>query len=280
MINVMGKFSKTLRALLEISRNPSLLNLVLSDNRYWSNYVHQKFGPNPDLPLIQLNDLIPELTDDLEVITSFDGGCLPTDLSLLKALCRKSPESRYFEIGTWRGESVANVSNIAAECLTLDLTEEEMIRKKFSDSHRNRIGALPEGIAHLTHLKGDSMKIDFAVLNQQFDVIFIDGDHRYHYVKNDTKNVFRHLVHDRSIVVWHDYFYSPGLLRFEVLAGILDGVPEQYKQYLYCVSSSKCAIFIREPILSREPHPAAMYEETFRVTLKYNKAPIPHTVKQ
>jgi len=66
--------------------------------------------------------------------------------------------------------------------------------------------------------------------NDTFDVLFIDGDHRYDYVKNDTAKVFRHLVHNKSIVLWHDYAYSPGQVRYEVLAGILDGVPETYRQ--------------------------------------------------
>jgi predicted O-methyltransferase YrrM len=239
----MGKITKLIRSVREIIRNPRLLNLVLSDNSVWEKNVLRKFGLNAALPLIPLEELIPEFNETREVLTGFDGGCLPADIALLKALCRKFPVCSYFEIGTWHGESVRNVSTVAADCYTLDLTNEEISRKNFPDDYQQMIGNLSEGIANVKHLKGDSMNFDFSSLDRKFDLIFIDGDHRYDFVRNDTVMVFRHLVHDKSIVVWHDYAYSPGQVRYEVLAGILDGVPKTFRQCLYQVSGTKCAVF-------------------------------------
>ena len=267
----MGKISKLIRAVLEIIRNPGLLNLVLSDDSYWAKSMLHKFGLNPDLPVIPLDEVIPEFNKTLDVLTSFDGGCLPTDIALLKALCMKFPECSYFEIGTWRGESVKNVSGVAAECYTLDLTGEEFSRKKFPESYQHMIGNLSEGTVNVTHLKGDSIYFDFSSLNRKFDVIFIDGDHRYEYVKNDTMKVFRHLIHDKSIVVWHDYAYSPGRVRHEVLAGILDGIPDFYRQNLFQVSGSKCAVFTRENPNPEKLKEKEIYENWFRVTLEWQK---------
>ena len=82
--------------------------------------------------------------------------------------------------------------------------------------------------------------------HEKFDLIFIDGDHHYEYVKSDTQKVFEHLLHDQSIVVWHDYGYDPEKFRPEVLAGILDGIPVDFRKNLYHVSNTMCAIFIRD----------------------------------
>lgn len=90
------------------------------------------------------------------------------------------------------------------------------------------------------------MTYDFKSLHKKFDLIFIDGDHRYEYVKNDTQKVFEHLMHEQTIVVWHDYAYNPEKFRPEVLAGILDGIPVEFRKNLYHVSNTMCAIFIKK----------------------------------
>ena len=83
----------------------------------------------------------------------------------------------------------------------------------------------------------------FHGLGQKFDLIFIDGDHHYDCVKSDTINVFRHLVHEKSIVVWHDYGFHPDQVRFEVLAAILDGIGQERRDLVYHVAHTKCAIY-------------------------------------
>ena len=87
------------------------------------------------------------------------------------------------------------------------------------------------------------MTYDFGALNKRFDLIFIDGNHKYNFVKNDTQKVFKHLTHKDSIVVWHDYALHPEKARYDVLAGILDGLPKDYQDNLYHVSNSLCAIY-------------------------------------
>ena len=264
--DIMGKTSKLIRAVVEIIRNPWLLNLVLADNSLWLKFVLRKFGPNPEFPVIHPDDVISDFTHTFDVLTSFDGGCIPADLALLKALCRKFPECSYFEVGTWRGESVKNVSGVAAVCYTLDLTKEDISRRKLPDSYHQTIGNLSKGTGNITYIRRDSMKFDFSSLKRKFDVVFIDGDHRHEYVRNDTAKVFRHMVHDKSIVVWHDYAFSPGKVRYEVLAGILEGIPEEYRKSIYQVSGTKCALFTREKIDPDTFRTTAIHENLFRVT--------------
>jgi len=176
-------------------------------------------------------------------MTFLDGGSLPTDLMLLASLAETIPDCRYFEIGTWRGESVSALADRVKSAHTLCLTDEEMrnlgMHERTIESHM----IFSKGIKNVIQLRGDSRSFDFSSLNQKFDLIFIDGDHHYDFVKSDTRNVFAHLTHENSVVVWHDYGFHPDLVRFEVLAAILDGVCPDRRDRIYHVAHTKCAIY-------------------------------------
>src|SRR5690606_41176729 len=58
---------------------------------------------------------------------------------------------------------------------------------------------------------------------------------------SDTENVFKHLIHENSIIVWHDYAYNPEKVRFEVMQGILDGIPKKFHSNIYHVANTMCA---------------------------------------
>ena len=139
--------------------------------------------------------------------------------------------------------------------------------KKYADLH----GFFSLDKENITHLFGDSTSYDFSQLNKKFDVIFIDGDHTYKYVKNDTEKVFKHLVKENSIVVWHDYANNPEEIRPEVLVGILDGIPNACIDNLYHVSNTLCAIYINKKIDSTNLNPPVKPEKVFTVSSKARK---------
>ena len=140
-------------------------------------------------------------------------------------------------------KALPNVADCATECYALDLSPEELRKRGLSEAHIELLGFFSKDRSNITHLHGDSTTFDFAGLHKKFDVIFIDGDHHYDFVLNDTKKVFQHLIHDQSVVVWHDYAYHPEKVRFEVLSAILDGTPVEFHQHLYQVSNTMSAIF-------------------------------------
>lgn len=74
-------------------------------------------------------------------------------------------------------------------------------------------------------------------------MIFIDGDHRYEAVRTDTRRVFEHLVNEQTVVVWHDASQQPGQPRWEVLAGILAGLPANRPGQLAQVENTLCAVY-------------------------------------
>ena len=239
----MSKIGKALKALWWIARNPVLLNRVLSDEDTWQHYVERKYGLPGGLPLITMDQLVEPDQCSLGPMTFLVGGSLPTDMMLLAGLAEGIRDCRYFEIGTWRGESVATISSRAHSCHTLCLTDEELralgMNKVYIDTHR----LFSRDLDNVIQLRGDSRTFDFASLDQKFDLVFIDGDHHRDSIVSDTRNVFKHLVHDQSIVVWHDYGFHPDKVRFEVMAAILDAVGEERTGMVYHVGHTKCAIF-------------------------------------
>jgi predicted O-methyltransferase YrrM len=200
------------------------------------------------LPLLDIRILFPSLTETLDFFAVLDGGSLPTDIALLKQLSKTFDNCTYFEIGTWRGESAVNVAGNCSECYTLNLSREELISMGLNEKYADMHGFFSKSYENIKHLTGNSMNFDFQSLNKKFDLIFIDGDHHYDFVKNDTEKVFGHLIHENSIIVWHDYAFNPEKPRHEVMAAILDGTPPEYHKFLYHVSNTLCAVFMRKEL--------------------------------
>ncbi len=261
----MSKLRKAIKAISAIIKKPSLLNLVFYDDQAWGDRVEKEHNMKPSLPVVDIQNFLTEGTETLETFAFLGGGSLPTDLILLKSLSKKIPNCQYFEIGTWRGESVVNVADTGASCYTLNLSNAELKALNIPDSYADLHGFFSLKKENVNYLYGNSMDYDFAGLNKKFDLIFIDGDHHYDFVKNDTKKVFEHLVHEKSIVVWHDYAYSPEKIRPEILLGILDGIPPEFKKNLYHVSNTMCAIFTRQPLESFPIDIPTVPDKKFRV---------------
>jgi predicted O-methyltransferase YrrM len=268
---VMQKIRKTLKALAAILRNPWLLNHVLASDEVWKAFLHEHHFPENGLPVVELDTLFPGFSETLETFAFLDGGSLPTDIALLKKAASTFSGCRYFEIGTWRGESVANVADVAANCVSLNLSKQEMVKNGLSQQYAALHGFFSQKRKNITHLEGNSLTFDFATLGQPFDLIFIDGNHHYEYVKNDTEKVFAHLVHDKSIVVWHDYAYHPEKVRPEVYAAIMEGTPMEKRKFLVHVANTMCAVYWPEKVETHPLETPAVPRLNFKVDLKAEK---------
>jgi predicted O-methyltransferase YrrM len=246
----MSKLSKLARALGLLVRKPYLLNKILEDENENKSLVIQKYELPHGLPEINLKDLVKQNEVEVSPFCFLDGGSLPTDLLLLKALASSQADCNYFEIGTWLGESVANVATVAKECYTLNLSNEELRRIGVQEEAIKLQRYLSKDLKNVTHISANSLTYDFTSLNKKFDLVFIDGDHRYDAVKSDTRNCFTHLRHDKTIFVWHDYKTAPNAPRWEVMLGIMDAIPKEFHKHLYGVSNTLSAIYYPFPINS------------------------------
>jgi predicted O-methyltransferase YrrM len=267
----MSKITKAFRALALIIRNPWLLNKVLEADQYWKNEVTRKYRFHYGLPVLKADELLGDFTETIDPFAFLDGGSLPTDLALLKKLARQILHCRYFEIGTWRGESVANVASVAETCYTLNLSDEEMRKMGLNQRYIDLHGYFSKNIPNIKHIHGNTLSFDFQTLKKKFDLIFIDGDHRYELVKNDTQKVFSHLTHDKSIVVWHDYARNPETVRYEVLAGILDGSPKAAHPHIFHIANTLCAVYLPGKTGGERLDPPVEPAGSFKVDISFNK---------
>jgi predicted O-methyltransferase YrrM len=267
----MNKLSKLIRAFSLILKQPSLLNKVLDDSNVHQTAVIEKHGLSNGLAVININSLLPGFNETIDPFCYLDGGSTPIDLALLKGLARKKHDCEYFEIGTWRGESAANVASVANHCTTLNLSDIEMkemgLDKKYIDLHR----FFSKDLKNITHLQGNSKTFNFKNLEKKFDLVFIDGDHHYESVMNDTKNAFKLLKDERSVIVWHDYGTNPNDIRWDVLRGILDGTPDDKKSKLYRVSNTLCAIYTNQDLQSYQQERIETPDKSFVISIVSRK---------
>jgi predicted O-methyltransferase YrrM len=139
------------------------------------------------------------------------------ELSCLLAIAKHVKPRRVLEIGTFDGNTALNLAaNTDADVVTLDLppdfdptaqaragstqainnmtAREELGRQLRGHSYGSRV----------TQVFGDSTKVDWRTFGPPFDLVFIDGCHKYSYVLSDSQNA-RACLSDRGVIVWHDY---------------------------------------------------------------------------
>lgn len=241
----MGKFKKLIKISKIIISNPKVLGCILMHDNPPDKYVKNKFKIS-ELRTVDLLDLFPNFDTEVFPYSGASHSSTPLDYALLRKFAENIPHCRYFEIGTWLGESIANVASIAEECVSLSLSDQEM--KKMGET-QDRIQVhrfFSKDKKNIQHILGNSQKFNFDTLGK-FDLIFIDGDHNIKAVENDTKNAFKLLKDENSVIVWHDYSgLSTDLINYDVLSGILDGCNEEQRSHLYHISNTKCAIYIRK----------------------------------
>jgi predicted O-methyltransferase YrrM len=268
----MSRLSVALRALRILARTPSLLHHVIAgDVGDWERRARAHAGRQltaQGLPLVPLAHFLGPADTTVRPFAFREGGSLPTDLLLLRALARRMPGCRYFEIGTWRGESAANVAEVAADVFTLNLSDAEIRALGLPERYIRLHGFFSKPLPNVRHLHGNSATYPFDEFAEPFDVIFIDGDHRYAAVRTDTRRVFEHLVGPNTTVVWHDVSRQPGEPRWEVLAGLLDGLPATAAGQLVQVENTLCALYSPTPLPTQTPDPLADPTSWFDVTLK------------
>jgi hypothetical protein len=137
------------------------------------------------------------------------------ELFIVNVLARYRKARNIFEFGTFTGRSTYYFTHATPEThvITLDLPPGPS--RTIPDVGLYFIGSDRED--RITQLLTDSRKFDPAPFEKKMDFIFVDGDHSYEGVKNDTEKAFKMLA-PGGVILWHDYGASSdlGLVRYFV----------------------------------------------------------------
>ena len=239
----MNKVSKLLKAIGLILQRPALLNLILKDEDVLQRAFEKEF---PNLKLQQTDVFTwPEAAQlTIQPYAFLSGSSMVTDFAFLQMLCRRYNVQTYLEIGTWRGESAANVAPFVKEVFTLNLPDQMLLQMGMSQVYIDAHRFFSKDIANITHLFGDSATFDWTPYQQKCDLIFIDGDHTTAAVERDTQTALRLRKSASSILVWHDAKSDGEYPRYEVLLGIYRALPKALHQNVYLVKHALCAVYL------------------------------------
>jgi predicted O-methyltransferase YrrM len=255
------------RIFTKIIKKPSSIFLVLKDETEYEDYLQKKYG-KVQFQTADINQFIINGKAQIDYYTFLSGSSYVTDLALLKSVAKSIPNCEYLEIGTWRGESIMNVADVAANCISINLSPEDIIAIGLPEKYAKLHGCLINNKSNIRSIHANSKHFDFWSLNQKFDLIFIDGDHSYQGVKSDTSKVYELLRDENSIIVWHDYGFDPEIPRHSVIAAIMDGLPTEAHQYLYHVSNTICAIYSKRNLEAATQETPVTPNKVFRISIE------------
>lgn len=268
-MKLINAFKLSFLILNKLIKSPRSIELILKDETEYEKLVKKKYNLH-QLPVVPLEQFFKNNEAIIAPYTFLDGSSMVTDLALLRSLAQTFPACEYLEIGTWRGESIMNVAAVAQNCTSINLSPVDIIARGFPEKYARLHACLIKNQQNITQIHADSYTFDFKSLQKKFDLIFIDGDHSYQGVLNDTKKIFSLLKDENSMIVWHDYGYNPEKPRHSVLLAILDGLAQNEHENLYHVSNTMCAIYTKRKLKAEMQDFPVKPEKIFNIELKCN----------
>jgi predicted O-methyltransferase YrrM len=259
-------FYYVFKSLLFDIRNFANATYNYCEDASWKRYVNVSKGFKNGLPTIDLLDLLPNLNESIRSYTYMDGTSRVTDITLLKALAKRYADCRYMEIGSFRGESLINVADVAAECVSISLSDKEMNDLGLGE-HVKVQRFFSKDLKNVLHINHNSLTYEFSELNRTFDLIFIDGDHSYAAVKKDTENAFKLLKDENSMIVWHDYGRSYNIENWTTIAAMIDGAPIDKRGKIYHVSNTICSVYTNKKFDISFPKSTDVPNKTFAINI-------------
>ena len=202
-----------------LSRRLLPVGIVWGDPNAYQVVGSWTFGGAPRVALI---DAFPGIQSvDVSILRGFDRSVdtslNPHEILALSGIARFTGPKRILEIGTFDGNTTLNLAANSppdAVITTVDLPPDwtGQLTYKVPQALENFTGGASAGAQFrntryapkIKQVYGDSAVIDWSDLGGPFDMIFIDGNHYYNYVKSDTEKALNCLVVG-GLIVWHDY---------------------------------------------------------------------------
>jgi len=210
------------------SRRWNIIKTILQNPTYLTqgslSYIFNN-GHIGKLPTRSVFDLFNELEAEirLENLPTVSGGATLAELCVISYLVKTLAPETVFEFGTLEGRTTLNLAlNSPDNCqvFTFDLPEAD--RRKYYEKRLSEIKVWPMGkpppfrdsagecfskhqlSSKITQLYGDTRTFDFSPYYQKMDLIFIDANHEYEFVKSDSKNALE-MLSKQGTIIWHDY---------------------------------------------------------------------------
>lgn len=213
--SVFGQAKARLRRLLRRRDKPTESQLKASQ-RYAMEREFKRAWKRSRLRQISPLAIFPELADVAVPIGAMDPEAANPNQAehmLVCAIAAVRKARHIFEFGTYFGRTTYHLARLLpeAEVFTLDVPAEETPRPG------PHVGALFRGTpeaSRITQIRLDSRKFDTTPHRGRFDLVWIDGDHSYKLVRNDTQKAFE-LLAPGGVILWHDYApKKPGFVSF------------------------------------------------------------------
>lgn len=179
-------------------------------------------------------------------LTFIAGGSGVLDYAFLKMVAQVARVKEYLEVGTYIGESINILTDCCEKLYSVTADKDDTYSMK-NFCRRYNIPDYSERLAQnekIVHYYGDSKKFDFSKHASTVDLYFIDGDHSYMGVYNDTKNIFQHKRKD-AIVIWHDFKMADNKYRVGIVKAVSDALGDEFKN-VYVTNNNICGIYIPE----------------------------------
>lgn len=173
------------------------------------------------------------------------------ELLAVAAICKHKQPSRVFEIGTYTGICTlviaANTSD-NSEIVTLDLDPSQ----RSTHRHGTGIGGFEDFVVgevyrrstlarKITQLFGDSRTLDFSPYLGAYDLVLIDADHSYEFVKSDTEVAFK-LLSPGGTIIWDDYVWNEPYPECGGVSKLLHEL--QGEKCIYQIANTRLAIYL------------------------------------
>jgi predicted O-methyltransferase YrrM len=140
----------------------------------------------------------------LSVIDDESGHPNHAEMSYVVAAAQLRCARRIFEFGTFIGRTTLHLArmNPDAQVWTLDLPREQN-PWRFADRIGSYFADSTEA-ARIQLIRSDARNFDTAPYRQSMDFVWVDGDHSYDGVSNDTDKAFE-LLAPGGAIFWHDF---------------------------------------------------------------------------
>lgn len=185
--------------------------------RYWGDQlILQQAQDESQIRELYLNELFPAIKDvciPVGVVHEESHHPNQVDMLYVCAIAATLEARQIFEFGTYRGQTTCGLAAISPDVTVYTLNLPPEHDPRYAPFIGSFIKASPYQ-DRVRQIFADSTKFDTAEYAQSMDYIFIDGDHSYEGVKNDTIKALE-MLKPGGTIVWHDYAAkSPGVYQY------------------------------------------------------------------